>query len=522
MIVESSFRQAGGLSSHLLRTDSNESVRLLENLCRNAPVDVRQALRAFAAISATNLRVTNAFVHIVIAPEVELIDGQHERVLGLIDEVSGIRQDHPRIVVAHEKGARPVHYHVVLPLVHPETGRAIRSSKNHVHDELVARIAEKEFGHPQVIGRHQAEVAATPLGQAAGLKPPEADRPPLCRQLFDKSDRQQMSRVGDSVARLDQQIRRAWMASGGDIARLVAGLPQHGLLLAEGRKALLFVSGSTGAEVPAARTIRRLAKEQETSVTINDAIMRAALRGRPLPAFDVLQRTIVERSFELGIKDIDSEEQLARREQEDDDPAPSHDAWLLELTRRRQALKEAKATLTARRAAIREAHILRRELRWARVDRAFAAARWTDNKLVRKLAFRAAAAGVLLAGGGLGLALVAGGVAVALLPTHERARAMSRAAKIATQADRAELVQDLAQAFAEFQQAKLGADPVATIEARLAGLAAAPEPVAPPGIQPPQAPKSPSEPTAETKRPAEQQRSLPRFIEKKRGGYGRD
>jgi hypothetical protein len=140
MIVQSSFRQAGGLSSHLLRTDSNESVRLLESLCRNAPLDVRHALRAFAAISATNLRVKNAFVHIVIAPEVELVDGQRERILDLIDEAYEIRRDHPRIMVAHEKGARAVHYHVVFPLVHPETGRAIKSGKNHVHDELVARV----------------------------------------------------------------------------------------------------------------------------------------------------------------------------------------------------------------------------------------------------------------------------------------------------------------------------------------------------------------------------------------------
>lgn len=521
MIVESSFREPGGLASHLLRTDSNESVRLLENLCRDAPLDVRQALRTFAAISATNLRAKNAFVHIVIAPEVELIDGQHERILDLIDEVYRIRRDHPRIIVAHEKGARPAHYHVVLPLVHPETGRAIRSSKNHVHDELVARVAEKEFGHPAVIGAHQAEVATSPLGRRAGLKAPEADSPSLHRQLFGKSERQQMSRVGASVSWLEKQIQQAWAASEGQISGFIACLPHHGLWLAEGRKALLLVDGATGAQMPAARTIRRLAKEQGAPVAINDAMMRATMRGPPLPAFDELQRTLVARNCELAIKAVDAEERLARHEHETED-VHFRDEWLFEVARRRQALKEAKATLTARRAAIREAHALRRELRWARVDRAFAAARWTDNKLVRKFAFRAAAAGVLLCGGGLGLALVAGGIAVSLLPTHERARAMSRAAQIASLQDRAELVRQLAQAFADFQHAKLGANPAVTIEGRLAGLSGAPRTITPSAIQQPQPLHSPPAANSGTSSPAEPQRALPRSIPKQRGGYERD
>jgi hypothetical protein len=432
-----------------------------------------------------------------------------------------IRRDHPRIVVAHEKGARAVHYHVVFPLVHPETGRAIKSSKNHVHDELVARVAEKEFGHPAVIGAHQAEVAASLLGRAAGLKAPEPDSPTLHRQLFGKSERQQMSRVGASVSRLEKQIQQAWAAGEGRISGLIACLPQHGLLLAEGRKALLLVDGATGAQMPAARTIRRLAKEQGAPVAINDAMMRATLHDRPLRAFDELQRILVERNYELAIKVVDAEDGLARREQETD-RVHFRDEWFVELARRRKALSEAKATLTARRAAIREAHALRRDLRWARVDRAFTAARWTDNALVRKLAFRAAAAGVLLCGGGLGLALVAGGIAVTLLPTYERARAMSRAARTASLQDRAELISQLAQAFADFQQAKLGANPSATIEARLEGLRTAQETVTQPVIQQPRPPNCFPAPMTETESPPKRQRALPRSLPRKRGGHERD
>lgn len=382
-------------------------------------------------------------------------------------------------------------------------------------------MAEKEFGHPEVTGKHQTQVVASPLGRAAGLKVPEADSPSLHPQLFGKSERQQMSRVGASVSQLEKQIQQAWAASEGQISGFIACLPQHGLLLAEGRKAILLVDEATAAQMPAARTIRRLAKEQGAPVAINDAMMRATMRGHPLRPFDELQRTLVARKSELAIKAVDAEERLARREQETDG-VHFRDAWLFEVARRRQTLKEAKITLTARRAAIREAHALRRELRWARVDRAFAAARWTDNKFVRRLAFRAAAAGVLLCGGGLGLALVAGGIAVTLLPTHERARAMSRAAQIASLQDRAELVRQLAQAFADFQQAKLGANPAATIEARLAGLSAGPRTITPSATQQPQPLNSPPVSNSGTNSPAEPQKALPQSILKRRGGYERD
>ena len=120
---------------------------------------VRSVLVAHQSVSCHAV-----LVHIAISPELELSGAQVERVIDLASEIHGLTEL-PQHVVEHEKerdhsgredggGLARRHFHLLSSAFHPGTGRAIRTGRNYLTNELVARVAEVELGHPIRLGRH--------------------------------------------------------------------------------------------------------------------------------------------------------------------------------------------------------------------------------------------------------------------------------------------------------------------------------------------------------------------------------
>ena len=91
----------------------------------------------------------------------------------------------------------------------------------------------------------------------------------------------------------------------------------------------------------------------------------------------------------------------------------------------------------ARREAIQALYRERDAVRRRRVDRAFRAARVFATPAMRRLAFGLAAAGVLMTGGGLAMAMAGGLYAAHLVPSRARARSLAAAAQHDRRADAA-------------------------------------------------------------------------------------
>ena len=191
--------------------------------------------------------------------------------------------------------------------------------------------------------------------------------------------------------------------------------------LAAGDKALLVVDDKTGFAAPLARLLRQTAKSASVDLTIRERDLRAAFPN--LPAFSEAREAGFITAKDEAARSVENELSMFAREADLDGrselAARLKKARAREREKRREGLRQ---TLKERRAEIVGLYRRRDRIRRARVNRAFAAARWLASPELRRLAFVAAAGAVILAGGGLGAALVAGGVVVHLLPSYERAR----------------------------------------------------------------------------------------------------
>lgn len=439
MMERSEFIRLGGQAAHLLRADTNRRVVIRTDLARDAPDDLVDMTRFFAAIARTNPHTERDLLHIKISPARPLSDAQLARALEVIEDEFGITVTTPRGVVEHHKGRRPPHFHVLYPLVDPATGRAIRSNDNFLKDELVSRVLELEFGETIVPGPRIAAVVEE-LDRRGQTMQAEALKPHLTvpgGARFGNETRQQAERLGVDLHKFAESVAGCWKEAPDNGAAFVDSLARREMRLAKGRRAVLVVDDRTGFNAPLARLLRQVTKARGEEIEIGDAQLRDLLPELPdlVEARDAgldkaatdarlaLEREIARFSAEAV---ADRQKKLAQRLKR------ARDA---ERALRREVVRR---TLKERRAEILVLYRRRDRIRRARVGRAFIAARWAATPAVRKLAFVAAAGSMALAGGGLGVALVAGGLAVALLPNFEHARALAACAAVARAQDLAE------------------------------------------------------------------------------------
>lgn len=454
MIVKSTWRRAGSLKKHLLRTDTNEAVRVRTDLCRGAN-DLHAALRLMDALARTNLRAERSFVHVVISPDHVLTDAELAETLAMIEAEHGLSSV-LRAVVEHLKGARAPHFHAVYPVVDPETGKAARSHGNFERDELISRRLELAFGE-RVTPGPRIEQNVTEL-RRRGLDA-EADRlspylPVRHQDPLSRADRQQASRLGVKALEWSARAFVLFEGAGRDLATFAARLEAAGLSVARGtkdvssaddpedrdRRVVMLVDDATGYSTSLVRLLRREAKGAGRPLAITEREVGAAFPAAP--PFEEARDIGLERARARAGREVEVERRSAIYDALADGDVADLEAFRVRRRKAQdaadaQAQVEFRATLKARREAIQALYRERDAVRRRRVDRAFRAARVFATPAMRRLAFGLAAAGVLMTGGGLAMAMAGGLYAAHLVPSRARARSLAAAAQHDRRADAA-------------------------------------------------------------------------------------
>jgi hypothetical protein len=428
------------LASHLLRADTNERVEIRHDLFRDALPDIREALRLFAGLAKTNSRVKRAFVHIIISPSRSVNDSELREIITTVEREHNIPKSVPRVAVEHHKGNRAKHFHLVFPIVDPDSARAIKSHNNFERDELISRTLELRFGEKAVPGPRLAENIAELRRRGATAEANLlADSAATSKGgRISGNDRRQAERLGIDPEAFSARVFDIFENSGRDLLPFQRMLADQGLALAHGRTAILVVDDATGFELALGRLLRRNAKaagrpldlgERDISETFRE--LRSRDEEREKGGQRAMASSLKALEMELGIAIFESlvDGDLAQIEE-------------LREKRKQRRLKEAEQrrlefnkTLKERRAAIAEAYRQRDEIRRRRVDRAFRFARIFASPEMRDLAFALAAGGVLLAGGSFITALVAGGFLMGCLPSYAAAHMHADDAKVERETD---------------------------------------------------------------------------------------
>ena len=429
MIVRDRFTRLGRTASHLARVDTNKTVTVLHDQSRNLPPDIPVSLTILACLSRTNDLTKRHLLHFKVSPELENPRALPEA-LYWIERVFGISANAPRLVVRHEKGDRPAHYHVLYSIVDQDTGRAVSSDDNYLKDEVVSRILELRLGERVVPGtRHDAvveQVAAMGLPREAQILAQYETA--VTGERLDTETRQHAGRAGGDAKARATTIYECWLAAAGNAPAFRDRLGQVGYDVVWGDAALVAVDRKTNVPIPIRRAINERSKAAGSPLKL-----RREGCDDLFEAEDTLARRRAERAAKrLAEAQAATAEELRRFGREallDGDPVRAARcfgalAYRLARTDAEQRQLDGKAADELAREHKRLAL-----LRQRRVDRAFFAAGVFDRRKLRKAVFVAAAASTLLAGGGLGLALVAGGVALSILPRREQARALARQAQ---------------------------------------------------------------------------------------------
>jgi hypothetical protein len=161
MVIEGAARgRPAALAAHLLRTDHNEQVNILDIWGTGAP-DLESALLEMHAIGA-GARSKRTLYHANIDPRKDepLSPLQKRRAVAQLAKGLGF-EDQPFAVVEHVKNGRQ-HLHVVWSRIDLETMTAIPDSHNYRKHEEVARDLEREFGHREIPRVHIRDKANEP------------------------------------------------------------------------------------------------------------------------------------------------------------------------------------------------------------------------------------------------------------------------------------------------------------------------------------------------------------------------
>jgi hypothetical protein len=141
---------AGNLARHLLRTDTNERVEILQTFGTGAQ-DLSGALKEMAAL-ADGSRCKNPLYHASLAPAPgeRLTPEQWEIAADRLGEEFGMSGNARAIVLHTKKGEQ--HAHVVYCRIDPESMTAAHDGHNYAKNEAVARDLERRFGLERVQG----------------------------------------------------------------------------------------------------------------------------------------------------------------------------------------------------------------------------------------------------------------------------------------------------------------------------------------------------------------------------------
>ncbi len=223
MIIKGGARgKAGNLAAHVLRTDQNERVRIVE-LSGVVAGTVAGALAEMAA-HACGTRATKPLYHASLSPDPRappLTKEQWTTAIDRLEQRLGLAGC-ARAILEHEKagadGAIRTHRHVVWSRTDPLTGRIVSDSLNWKIHAAVAAELEAEFCHART--------------RRASERPEGEDRQ---RRNPKDWEGQQGARTGINPREVTRLVTAIWRAS--DSGRsFQAGLAAAGFILARGDK----------------------------------------------------------------------------------------------------------------------------------------------------------------------------------------------------------------------------------------------------------------------------------------------
>lgn len=223
MIIKGGSRAgAGSLAAHVLRTDQNERVRIVD--LAGVIADTLGGALAEMEAQACGTRASKPLYHVSISPDPKappMTKAQWATAIERLETRLGLTGC-ARAIIEHEKagagGLLRTHRHVVWSRTDPLTGRIVSDSLNWRTHEQVARELEIGFGHAPVCGAH-----ARMAGQ---------DRP---RRNPKDWEEQQRARTGIDPREVKRTVTAIWRGSDSGRA-FQAGLAAAGLTLARGDK----------------------------------------------------------------------------------------------------------------------------------------------------------------------------------------------------------------------------------------------------------------------------------------------
>ena len=219
MVIKGKSRgNAQRLATHLLRTDTNERVEILE---MNSPTDdLHTTLRDWQLLTAAT-NGTHGLYHANISPDAgyAMTEAQWERAADVLAEQLGLSHQ-PRVVILHEKEGRE-HIHVVWQRTDTDTMTLVSDSWNYLAHEKASLELEQEFGHELVPGKH--------------AKRDRDLQPDFPRAKINHEEWQQAERLGIDPLQFKETITALYHQSDtGQAFR--TSLQEHGLTLATGDK----------------------------------------------------------------------------------------------------------------------------------------------------------------------------------------------------------------------------------------------------------------------------------------------
>lgn len=204
------------LANHLLRTDTNERVQVLE---LHSPIgELHEAFRDWQTLASAT-RGSKGLYHANIDPAkgYDMTREQWLRAVEVLEKELGL-DGQPRAVVLHEKNGRE-HVHVVWQRTDPDSMTLVSDGWNYKAHERASLALELEFGHEHVPGKHEKR------DRDHQPEPPKAD--------ISHAEWQQKDRTGIDPRDRKDQITGLYEQS--DNAQAFrAALAEEGYLLAKG------------------------------------------------------------------------------------------------------------------------------------------------------------------------------------------------------------------------------------------------------------------------------------------------
>lgn len=297
MIVNSTFRAPGGLARHLLRVDTNECIRIRDDLSVGCALEVVDAVSDFAVLGRVR-GVEKSLIHMSISPQRSLSAAQERTMCERLRTVYAIPHDHPMLVVTHEKPGetgRPAHYHIVMPRMKSDR-RQIRDSFSRIKNERISIELEHAFDHPLNSGPNIASVRRTLDVERPDMRDAIANLPRPSRQNAKTTvgDKSAAADAGIDLPAFDRRVLDAWHAGViGDADRLRA----FGLALACGDRATMVVDLTSGFSGPLRRILNRESKKRGNELQLKERdVVAAASCAGPLPPLAPARREIVRAS----------------------------------------------------------------------------------------------------------------------------------------------------------------------------------------------------------------------------------